>query len=304
MPMTAPLVSICIPTYNYRRFLPDALESALAQSMRDIEVIVVDNHSDDGTMDLLGEFARRDARVMPHRNETNVGMTANFNRCLELARGKYVKLLCADDVLTADCVEQLVAAMEERSDTRLAGCARYYFREPGKPMRTTAYASSRRSVPGSAVVRECFFAGNLVGEPTAVMFRRSDAGQGFDAQYSQAFDMEFWFRLLTDGWFTFLPEALCGVREHERSGTADNLRSGRVTQDKVRLFAEYAGRPYLGGTLMERLRWDGRMASSVAREVAAGSLRDGAEVLGAVYYPTLFSIATLPLARAFAAVRY
>lgn len=302
--MSAPLVSICIPTYNYGRFLPDALESALGQTLRDIEILAVDNHSDDGTIELLGEFARRDARVVVHRNAANLGMTANFNRCIELARGKYVKLLCADDLLSADCVEKLVAAMEERHDTRLAGCARYYFREPGKPIRTLAYASGRRAVPGATAIRECFFKGNLIGEPTAVMFRRADATVGFNPAYRQAFDMELWFRLLTEGWFVFLPEPLCGIREHLSSGTADNLRAGKVTEDKVRLFAEYARRPYLRGSLLERLRWDSRMGSSVAREAAAGSTREGADVLSAVYHPALFRLATLPLARVVAAVRY
>lgn len=302
--MPAPLVSICVPTYNYRRFLADALESALGQTLRDIEVLVVDNSSDDGTMGLLGEFARRDARLVPHRNAANIGMTANFNRCIELARGKYIKLLCADDVLAVDCVERLVAAMEERTDMRLASCARYYFREPGKPIRTLAYASGRRTLSGMAVVRECFFKGNLIGEPTAVMFRRTDVAAGFNPAYRQAFDMELWFRLLNEGWFAFLPEALCGIREHGGSGTADNLRAGKVTEDKIRLFAEYARRPYLRGSLFERLHWDSRMGSSVAREAAAGSPRDGAEVLDSVYHPALFRLATLPLARVFAAIRY
>lgn len=302
--MTAPLVSICIPTYNYRRFLPDALESALAQTLRDIEIIVVDNHSDDGTMDLLAEYARRDTRVAAHRNAANLGMTANFNRCIELARGKYVKMLCADDVLAADCVEKLVAAMEERCDVRLAGCARYYFNEPSVPIRTASYGSVRTLISGSEVIRECFFRGNLIGEPTAVLFRRSDAVRGFSVEYRQAFDMELWFRLLTEGGFAFCPETLCGIREHACSGTANNLRAGKVTQDKIRLFGEYARRPYLRGNLLERLRWDSRMASSVAREAAVGSLRAGAEVLGAVYHPALFRLATLPLARVVTAVRY
>lgn len=302
--MSDPLISICIPTYNYRRFLPDALESALAQTVRDVEVLVVDNHSDDGTMELLGEYVRRDARVVVHRNAANLGMTANFNRCIELARGKYVKMLCADDVLAADCVEKLVAAMARRGDVRLAGCARYYFFEPGVPVRTARYAPRHALVSGNEVIRECFFRGNLIGEPTAVLFRRSDAVRGFSAEYRQAFDMELWFRLLTEGGFAFCPETLCGIREHAGSGTADNLRSGKVTQDKIRLFGEYARRPYLHGSLMERLRWDSRMASSVAREAAAGSLRAGAEVLGAVYHPALFRLATLPLARVVTAVRY
>ena len=300
--MPTPLVSICVPTYNYRRFLADALESALAQTVRDIEVIVVDNCSDDGTMELLDEFARRDARLVPHRNADNIGMVANFNRCIAQARGEYVKLLCADDVLAVDCVERLVSAMEARADIRLAGCARQYFREPGQPIRTLAYAPGRRTLSGMAVVRECFFKGNLIGEPTAVMFRRTDGAAGFNPAYRQAFDMELWFRLLHEGWFAFVPEALCGIREHAGSGTSDNLRAGKVTEDKIRLFAEYAR--HVRGSLLDRLRWDSRMASSVARETAAGSLRAGAQALGAVYHPTLFKLATLPLARLVTAVRY
>jgi glycosyltransferase involved in cell wall biosynthesis len=302
--MSKPLVSICIPTYNYRRFLPEALESAMRQTLRDLEIVVVDNHSDDGTMELLAEYARRDARVVAHRNTTNLGMTGNFNRCIELASGKYVKLLCADDVLGEACVERLVAALEEHRDARLAGCARYYFREPGKPTRRQAYAAARRVVPGTDVIRECFFKGNLIGEPSAVLFRRADAAARFDASYLQAFDMELWFRLLNDGWFAFVPEPLCGIREHPGSGTAGNLRTGKVTQDKLKLFAEYARRPYLHGTLLDRLRWDSRMASSVARQVAAGSTHGVEKVLDAVYHPALFRLATLPLARIVTAIRY
>src|SRR6266702_3905433 len=227
--MPAPLVSICIPTYNYRQYLPDALESALEQTARDIEILIVDNCSEDGTTELLEEFARRDGRVVCHRNPKNLGMMANFNRCIALARGKYVKFLCADDVLTADCVERMAAAIEERPDIRLAGCGRHYFRDRGKP--------------------------------------------------------------------------LCGIREHRSSGTADNLRAGKVTEDKVRLFEEYAHQPYLRGSLIERLRWDGRMASSVAREAAAGSTLIGENVLRAVYHPALFRFATLPLVTAITALR-
>ncbi|HYS85765.1 MAG TPA: glycosyltransferase family A protein [Bradyrhizobium sp.] len=301
--MPAPLVSICIPTYNYRQYLPDALESALEQTARDIEILIVDNCSEDGTTELLEEFARRDGRVVCHRNPKNLGMMANFNRCIALARGKYVKFLCADDVLTADCVERMAAAIEERPDIRLAGCGRHYFRDRGKPLKTLAYASRRMAVPGTTVIKNCFFKGNLIGEPTAVLFRKAEVGTGFNQSYRQAFDMELWFRLLAQGWFVFLGEPLCGIREHRSSGTADNLRAGKVTEDKVRLFEEYAHQPYLRGSLIERLRWDGRMASSVAREAAAGSTLIGENVLRAVYHPALFRFATLPLVTAITALR-
>jgi glycosyltransferase involved in cell wall biosynthesis len=300
--MPGPLASILVPTYNYRRYLPEALESALRQSATDIEIVVVDNCSEDGTRELLEEYARRDPRIVAHRNDANLGMVANFNRCIELARGTYLKFLCADDVLEPACVERLVAAIEASPGIALAGCARRYFRDDGAGAGTRGYAAPG-VLPGEAAIRDCFFRGNLIGEPTAVLFRRSEARGGFDAAYRQAFDMELWFRLLEGGGFAYVEAPLCAIREHGSSGTAENLKAGNVTEDKVRLFRRYAGRPWLRGSPWERLRWDARMASSVARESAAGATRNHRDVPDAVYYPGLFRAATLPLARTLTALR-
>ena len=78
-------VSVCVPTYNAGSYLEEALSSALAQTCRDIEVLVVDNCSTDGTQAMVTELASHDARIRYVRNSTNFGMVANFNRCLELA---------------------------------------------------------------------------------------------------------------------------------------------------------------------------------------------------------------------------
>ena len=80
MATTSPMVSICIPTYNYRHYLPDALDSARAQEFTDIEIVVVDNCSDDGTPELVEDYCRRDGRIVFHRNPRNLGMTANFQQ--------------------------------------------------------------------------------------------------------------------------------------------------------------------------------------------------------------------------------
>jgi len=179
-----PAVSICIPSYNYAAFLPQALDSALGQSARDLEVLVVDNCSDDGSMEILERYARRDPRVVVHRNEANVGMMGNFNRCIELARGRYVKFLCADDTLEPACVERLAAAMEASPGVRLAACARRYF--GGARERVLAYSAGDRVTAGPTVIRDCFYKGNLIGEPTAVIsaHRAPDAPGGGELRLS------------------------------------------------------------------------------------------------------------------------
>src|SRR5258708_31495373 len=155
--MQLPLVSICIPTYNYRHYLSDALDSALAQEFADIEIVVVDNCSDDGTPELVETYCRRDNRVVFHRNSRNLGMTANFNRSMELARGKYIKFLCADDVLTMDCVGKMVGVLEAHPDVTLVGCRRSVFDQDNRMIGTRAYANRPFSRSGQQVIRDCYF---------------------------------------------------------------------------------------------------------------------------------------------------
>src|SRR5258705_231166 len=82
-----PLVSICVPAYNGARFLRECLESALAQTCADFEILVVDDSSGDNTAALARDYPRRFPRVRVHVNERNLGLVANWNRYVELAPG-------------------------------------------------------------------------------------------------------------------------------------------------------------------------------------------------------------------------
>jgi len=108
-----PLVTIGISTYNRAEStLPEALDSALRQTYGALEVIVCDNASTDGTEALLR--ARRDPRLAFHRHAENIGANANFNACLERARGRFFLLLHDDDVLDETFVERAMTALEGR----------------------------------------------------------------------------------------------------------------------------------------------------------------------------------------------
>jgi glycosyltransferase involved in cell wall biosynthesis len=278
------MVSICIPTYEHGAFIGQAIESALAQSHTDIEVVVSDNRSTDNTRDVVERLQRRDSRVRYEPVPEHLTMQENFNRCLALARGEYVKFLSADDLLEPGCVERLLGALQGRPNVKLAACARRTFGDGAVHTRVLRYAEGEVVCGGQAAIRKCFFLGNLIGEPTAVMFRHADAQRGFSPRYLQLVDLEMWFRLLENGEFAFVPEVLCGIREHDAQATRQSLASGRVSADKELLFAEFSGKPYLPGNLYERLLWDFRMAWSIERERAAGHLRAASN---AVYFQSL-----------------
>lgn len=95
-----PLVSICIPTYNRAGMIGSAIESALGQSYRNVEVIVVDNASTDSTEEVVRKF--KDNRLHFHRNSTNLGLFGNFNKCVELASGEFIHILHSDDYIDSD----------------------------------------------------------------------------------------------------------------------------------------------------------------------------------------------------------
>jgi glycosyltransferase involved in cell wall biosynthesis len=108
-----PLVSVCIPTYNGQAYLRECLESVLAQTFPDFEILVVDDHSRDDTLAILGEYAKRDPRIRIARNPKNLGLVGNWNRCVELAKGEWIKFVFQDDLIAPTCVEKLVSAGEK-----------------------------------------------------------------------------------------------------------------------------------------------------------------------------------------------
>jgi len=111
---TPPLVSIIIPCYNAEAYVAEAVESALGQSYDPIEVIVIDDGSTDGSLDVIKSFEDR----IRWRTGENQGVSAARNRGLELAEGDFVKFLDADDVLTEHSVETQVKQIQELSSER------------------------------------------------------------------------------------------------------------------------------------------------------------------------------------------
>ena len=96
-PTVSPLVSIGLPVYNGDRYLAEALDSILAQSFADFELIISDNASTDGTQDICETYARRDERIVYSRLPENLGAAPNYNRLVEMARGELFKWAAHDD---------------------------------------------------------------------------------------------------------------------------------------------------------------------------------------------------------------
>ena len=104
--MKSPLVSILIPTYNRENLIKDAIESALNQTYKNIEIIIVDNKSIDNTWQVIKSYEGKDSRIKAFQNKKNIGPVLNWKECVSFSKGSFVKFLFSDDYISENYIEQ------------------------------------------------------------------------------------------------------------------------------------------------------------------------------------------------------
>src|SRR5580692_5505945 len=246
-PMKPPKISVLIPTYNYGRFLPEAIESVLEQDFQDFELLIADDCSSDDTAEVVRPFCARDARVHFAVNPANLGMVNNWNHCLTQARGEYIKFLFGDDKLIhRQALSKMLALMQQFPSAVLAASARTILDEKSNTI------DVYRDLPdgchdGRKIITAYLMKNgkNLVGEPSAVLFRKVDARRGFDPRYRQITDVEMWIHLLEKGDLAYTREALCAFRCHPDQQTERNTASGVGRREHAVYFSNYAAQSWL-----------------------------------------------------------
>ena len=230
-----PLVTVCIPTYNGAAFLGECIDSAIAQSFGDLEILVVDDSSTDDTLAIARSHARRDKRIRVCHNTANLGLVGNWNRSVSLARGEWIKFLHQDDRLEAHCVDLMLSAT--RPGVALVATRRRLTFAADVSKDTKAFYNRylsdhdvTRLFPSSPYVSPQRFAdallrgahGNFLGEPTAVMLHRSafDTYGYFNPDLVSLCDWEYWARVAVNTGFCYVDHPLADFRVHSRSESA------------------------------------------------------------------------------------
>ena len=227
-------ISVCIPTYNGARYIEACLNSVLNQTYENIEILVVDDGSTDNTLEILSRYASRDQRVRLVTNERNLGLVGNWNRCVELACGEWIKFVFQDDWIEPACLEIMLDAGTPHGS--IVACRRNFFFGEGVTEDTRReylqlptisslfpHALTISSEEYSNAVVDNLTV-NFVGEPTAVMLHRSifDKFKLFNTALIQLCDFEFWTRIAVHTGIAYVPTPLATFRVHKDSTTAKN----------------------------------------------------------------------------------
>jgi GT2 family glycosyltransferase len=209
-----PAVSIVLATHNRADLLPLALDSALAQAYPDLDVLVMDDGSTDGTREVLAGYARRHP---PERfrfeSHPNMGQARTLNRGYDMARGEIVGYLSDDDVVAPRLVSSLARALRERPDAVAAYPAYRLIDEAGALLDTWL---PLEYTPTTALCRH----DTIIGPGGLVRREALEASGGWDPSYRWTGDLILWMRVGLQGPVLRVGEPLASWRKHSAGATS------------------------------------------------------------------------------------
>lgn len=185
--MTKPRVSVILPAYNAERFIGEAIDSILAQTYRDFELIIINDGSTDLTPDIIRQYAKKDKRIRFFNNRKNRGLIYVLNMGLRKVRGEYIARMDADDVSMPTRFEKQVAYLDANPDVGVLGTLIEVF---GLYM---GHGIQKPVVELSDLITD-----NYVAHPT-VMIRASvmrKHGFQYNPEYKHVEDYELWMRMV------------------------------------------------------------------------------------------------------------
>lgn len=168
------LVSIIIPTFNRAEYLSETITSALNQTYKNIEIIIVDNNSSDSSWKLIESFSRKHGNIICKRNSINIGPVKNWLECAKMASGEYIKFLFSDDLLAPRCIERLVYELSNPL-IGFAMCDRVLFAEIEQGVSERRIQLMKTGVYKTEVYRRGrMFKKNYPNSPGCAIFRTLD----------------------------------------------------------------------------------------------------------------------------------
>lgn len=272
--MNQPLVSVHIITYNQKQFIHEALDSVLGQDYMNIEIVMADDGSTDGTAEIILDYAKKyPGKIVPIVGGPNLGITGNSNRGLMACTGKYIAFLGGDDLMHPEKVKTQIEHMENHSNCSICYHNLDVFDNKTK---RTIFLFNDKHKPYSGDVKTLIKHGCVNGGSGTMVRREHIPAEGFDPNIPVASDWLFWIEILLifKGEIHYINRVLGKYRRHENNVT--NADAGSYTQgirDQLAtgmkilyLYPEYSSEVlYRLGSILRGLRFvRGYQASLVA----------------------------------------
>lgn len=222
-----PEISVIIPVYNAASFLYESIESILNQTFSDFELIILNDKSTDGSLEIIKSFQSKDNRIIIIDKEQNVGPANLRNEGINAAKGTYIALMDADDIALPTRFEKQIAVL--KNNPEIGVCGTWF----------TFFGSKKDKIikhnTNPDAIKVSFLHSCNIGNPT-VMFKKEVLGDlKFDNEYVPVEDYDLWSRLLAKTNFYNIPESLLNYRQHNNNISKTKIDNVNRSVKKVKI---------------------------------------------------------------------
>ena len=238
---STPHISVIVPSFNHRKYLPERMKTILAQTRQDFELILLDDASQDGSAEFLDTFSDRPG-VRLIKNSRNTGSPfAQWNRGLQEARGDLIWIAESDDIACPQFLEFLAGVLERNESVGLAFCSTNRIDEEGMILSESSQAAANdfwmndsRVARGDAVLEHLYLSNSIVSA-SAVVFRRHiyNAAGPADASLRLVGDWMQWCKMLLVSDMYYVAQPLSGTRIHTNTRRHSTASSGTLELESL-----------------------------------------------------------------------
>lgn len=224
-----PLVSICIPNYNYEHYLSNCFDSVLAQTYPNIEVIFNDNNSTDGSFEIAMEyyhiFKEKGIYLSIHNNKENCGSDKNTNQCLARSKGAFSYVLASDDSIEPTFIEKCINVFNQYPNVAFVMAHRNEIDENGNKTTTPPFYNQNCIIKGEDQAAVFMMAGIAI--PGQRMSRNAVTGpiRPYKRTFNVAGDWYENFLMAMCGDVAYIAEPLCNYRVHSGNETNESEKN-------------------------------------------------------------------------------
>ena len=215
---TAPKISLIMSVYNGEDYLSEAIESVLNQTLKEFELIVINDCSSDSTSEILNKYAELDDRVKVHTNEVNLRLPASLNKAMSFAQGKYIARMDADDICLPERLEKQYKFMEENPHIALSSCKFMTLKNGVISSGGCGGKTDKESIKALLLVTNPILHPGIIAKADVIRTL------GYDKNFTCTEDMELWTRFVMAGHDAqIMPEYLMIYRLHDKQITETTL---------------------------------------------------------------------------------
>ena len=229
-----PEISVIMPTYNRARYIAEAIRSVQNQTLRDWELIVVDDGSTDDTESIVRGFIDSDGRISYFKNEKNLGIAKTRNRGVTLAKADFVAMIDSDDIWAApDKLARQLEVFLKNEKIGIVGTNACFMDEEGKSIgKSTNFPSDDFGIRHVLLYRNVLMQSGLLIKREAIQ----KAG-GYDPQFSVFDDHDLWLKIGKEYDFTILPSADLSYRVHK--GGITMVKRFKTAREGLKILFKY-----------------------------------------------------------------